>query len=346
MSTLAAMPAAPVRGAGAAPGERLAAGALVLTIVLWASAFAGIRVALRHFGPEHLSILRLAVASMVLGAIATARGGVRVPARRDLPGLVLVAFTGMTAYQVLLNSGEVSVPASTASLLVNVSPLFTAILAVTLLGERLPGRARAGLALGFGGAALVAVARGGGVGFDARALLVLGAAVAQATFFVAQKALLDRSRLDAFDVTAWAMWLGTAMLLPFAARSPARGGDRARGRDRRGALPRRRRVGARVRVVGVRVGARPGVVRRLDALRDPGRRGPCRVGLAGRDAGRARRRRRGRGDRRGGAHGSRRDRRSPAQPAGCWWAVPVTAPTPVHAPPGGRRSPPGCVLDP
>ena len=157
---------------------------------------------------------------MVLGAIASVRGGVRVPARRDLPGLVLVAFTGMTAYQLLLNAGEVSVPASTASLLVNVSPLFTAILAVTLLGERLSGRARAGLALGFGGAALVAVARGGGVGFDARALLVLGAAVAQATFFVAQKALLERSRLDAFDVTAWAMWLGTAMLLPFAPGLP------------------------------------------------------------------------------------------------------------------------------
>jgi len=214
------MRTAPGRAAGTAPGERLAAGALVLTIVLWASAFAGIRVALRHFGPEHLSILRLGVASAVLGAIAVVRGGVRVPARRDLPGVVLVAFTGMTAYQLLLNAGEVSVPASTASLLVNVSPLFTAILAVTLLGERLSGRARAGLALGFGGAALVAVGRGGGVGFDPRALLVLGAAVAQATFFVAQKAVLDRSRLDAFDVTAWAMWLGTAMLLPFAPGLP------------------------------------------------------------------------------------------------------------------------------
>jgi len=200
--------------------ERLAALALVTTIVLWASAFAGIRVALRAFGPEHLSLLRLAVASAVLGAIAVARGGLRVPARADLPGLLLVAFTGMTAYQLLLNAGEVSVPAGTASLLVNVSPLFTAILAVTLLGERLSVRARAGIAVGFGGAALVAVSRGGGLGFDARALLVLGAAVAQATFFVAQKGLLERSRLEAFDLTAWAMWLGTAMLLPFAPGLP------------------------------------------------------------------------------------------------------------------------------
>jgi drug/metabolite transporter (DMT)-like permease len=202
-----------------AGAERLAALALVTTIVLWASAFAGIRVALRAFGPEHLSLLRLAVASAVLGAIALVRGGLRA-ARADLPGLLLVAFTGMTAYQLLLNAGEVSVPAGTASLLVNVSPLFTAILAVTLLGERLSVRARAGIAVGFAGAALVAVSRDGGLGFDARALLVLGAAVAQATFFVAQKGLLARSRLEAFDVTAWAMWLGTAMLLPFSPGLP------------------------------------------------------------------------------------------------------------------------------
>lgn len=212
--------AAVARPASRGHTERLAALALVTTIVLWASAFAGIRVALRAFGPEHLSLLRLAIASAVLGAIAIARGGLRVPARADLPGLLLVAFTGMTAYQLLLNAGEVSVPAGTASLLVNVSPLFTAILAVTLLGERLSARARTGIAVGFGGAALVAVSRGGGFGFDARALLVLGAAVAQATFFVAQKGLLARSRLQAFDVTAWAMWLGTALLLPFAPGLP------------------------------------------------------------------------------------------------------------------------------
>lgn len=206
----------------AAP-SRTAAGpamALATTIVLWASAFAGIRVAVRAFSPEHLSILRLGVASAVLGAIALARGGLRVPARADLPRLVLVAFAGMAAYQLLLNAGEVSVPAGTASLLVNVSPLIAAVLAVTLLGERLSARARAGIAIGFAGAVLVGLSGDGGVGFDARALLVVGAAVAQATFFVAQKGLLERSRLDAFDVTAWAMWLGTAMLLPFAPGLP------------------------------------------------------------------------------------------------------------------------------
>jgi len=63
MSTLAAMRTAPGRAAGTAPGERLAAGALVLTIVLWASAFAGIRAA----GPTLRSAQR----------VLPARAGVR-----------------------------------------------------------------------------------------------------------------------------------------------------------------------------------------------------------------------------------------------------------------------------
>jgi drug/metabolite transporter (DMT)-like permease len=46
-----------------------------------------------------------------------------------------------------------------------------------------------GVVLGFAGAGLIAVAAGGGVRLSGGALLVLGAAAAQATFFVSQKAL-------------------------------------------------------------------------------------------------------------------------------------------------------------
>ena len=41
----------------------------------------------------------------------------------------------MTAYQLLLNAGEQTVPAGTAALLVNVSPVFTAIAASVLLAR-------------------------------------------------------------------------------------------------------------------------------------------------------------------------------------------------------------------
>src|SRR5919204_370976 len=114
---------------GAAVHRLAAPAALATTVVLWASAFAAIREAVRALGWAHLSVLRLGVAALALGAVAAVRR-VGWPPRGALPLLALCALSGMTAYQVLLNAGEVTVPAATASLLVNVSPIFTALYAV------------------------------------------------------------------------------------------------------------------------------------------------------------------------------------------------------------------------
>jgi drug/metabolite transporter (DMT)-like permease len=160
-----------------------------------------------------LSLSRLLVAAVVLAGLAR-WSGVGRPPRAALGRLVVTGAAGMAAYQLLLNSGEVTVDAGTASLLVNTAPLFAAVLARSLLGERLAGRALAGLGVGFGGAALMVVGAGGGLGLTGGALLVLGAAVAQAVFFVVQKPLLVRH--SAAEVTTWAMFAGCLLLLPLA----------------------------------------------------------------------------------------------------------------------------------
>ena len=68
-------------------------------------------------GVAGLSIARLVVASAALALVAPVLG-VRRPARRDLPQIALCGATGMSAYQLLLNWGEVHVAAGTASLLI------------------------------------------------------------------------------------------------------------------------------------------------------------------------------------------------------------------------------------
>ncbi|WP_218105111.1 DMT family transporter [Micromonospora rhizosphaerae] len=184
-----------------------------MTLTLWASAFVAIRVALPGFGVAGLSVGRLVVASLMLAVIAPLLG-VRRPARSDLARIVGCGLTGMTAYQILLNAGERSVPAGTASLLVNTAPIVASVLAVILLRERLPRRTVVGLALGFTGAAVIALAEGAGFTPTKDALLVLGAAVAQASFFVLQKPLLVRYR--GLEVTCYVVWSGTALSLPLA----------------------------------------------------------------------------------------------------------------------------------
>jgi drug/metabolite transporter (DMT)-like permease len=54
-----------------------------VTVVLWASAFVGIRAAAVDLSPGALAVGRLLVGSLVLGTLALARRGTW-PSRRDL----------------------------------------------------------------------------------------------------------------------------------------------------------------------------------------------------------------------------------------------------------------------
>jgi drug/metabolite transporter (DMT)-like permease len=180
------------------------------TVLLWASAFPAITVAVRGLGPAGLAVARLAVASAVL-ALAAPLMGVRRPKRGDLPLIALCGLAGMTGYQLLLNAGERVVPAGTASLLVATAPVYASLLAVAFLGERSTRRRWAGSAVALAGTVLIAASHG--LGFGASALVVLAAAVLQGVFHAAQKPLL--ARYTGFEVTAYAMWAGTVFILPW-----------------------------------------------------------------------------------------------------------------------------------
>jgi drug/metabolite transporter (DMT)-like permease len=180
------------------------------TVLLWASAFPAITVAVRGLGPAGLAVARLAVASAALALVAPWMG-VRRPRPRDLPLIALCGLAGMTGYQLLLNAGERVVPAGTASLLVATAPVYASLLAVAFLGERATRRRWAGSAVALAGTALIAASHG--LGFGVSALIVLAAAVLQAIFHTAQKPLL--ARYTGFEVTAYAMWAGTVFILPW-----------------------------------------------------------------------------------------------------------------------------------
>jgi drug/metabolite transporter (DMT)-like permease len=185
-----------------------------MTLVLWASAFVAIRLAVRDYSAGALALLRFGVAGLALAGYGLLRPSMRVslPARRHLPGLFGLGVSGIAVYHVALNAGERTVSAGTASLIVSLSPIFTALIATVALGERLNARGWAGVLTGLAGAVLVSVSEGG-LRFSSGAVLVLVAAVAQAVYFVMQKPFLLRYR--PLEVTSYAVWLGTLCLLPF-----------------------------------------------------------------------------------------------------------------------------------
>ena len=186
--------------------------ALAVTIILWASAFAGIRAGLEAYGPGQVALIRFLVASAVLAGYA-AITRMRLPERRDLPAVFLAGFLAFTVYHVALNYGEVTVSAGAASILINTAPIFTALLAVAFLGERLRVWGWVGMAVSFCGAALISLGEGEGVSLDPRAFLILVAALATSFYLVFQKPYLEKYGALAF--TTYAVWAGTLLTLVF-----------------------------------------------------------------------------------------------------------------------------------
>jgi drug/metabolite transporter (DMT)-like permease len=186
--------------------------AAAFTVVLWASAFPGIRAALQNYSPTHVALIRYGTASLVL-IIYALFARIRLPHFRDLPAFALLGLIGIAFYNVALNAGESHVPSAEASFLVASAPIFMAIEAMPFLGERLRTRGWVGIAVSCGGIALITLSQNTSFHLDLWALLVLSAAVAQSLYSVGQKPLL--TRYTALECTAYAIWIGTVFLLIF-----------------------------------------------------------------------------------------------------------------------------------
>ena len=200
-------PARPPAGALAAAG---------VTVVLWASAFVGIRAAAPYFSPGPLALGRLLAGAAVLLIVLAVRRQ-PLPPRAAWPGIAVSGVLWFGLYNVALNWGEELVDAGTAAMLVNVGPAVMALLAGWLLGEGFPPRLLAGIAVSFAGTVVVGLSMsGGGHASVLGVLLCLAAAVGYAAGVVAQKPALRHA--SALQATTFGCLIGAVACLPFAGR--------------------------------------------------------------------------------------------------------------------------------
>lgn len=194
--------------------------ALVTTVVFWGSAFVAIRavVSAEAYTPGQLSAGRMLVASLLLGMLVAAKRGVKLPRGKDWLGFFVLGLIGQSSYHLLLNYGERTVDAGTAALLIAVAPMLASLLAVALLGERLSRAGWLGIGFAFVGAAVIAISSGVSFSGGHGVLMVSGATLLWAAYLVIQKTLCDR--YDSLALTAWPMWIGAALLLPWAPGLP------------------------------------------------------------------------------------------------------------------------------
>lgn len=186
--------------------------AVVVVLLLWASAFIAIRAVGDTFSPGPLALGRLTVGTVALGVVA-------LRYRRPFPrakGLLMVATYGVlwfAGYTVVLNSAERHLDAGTAAMLVNIAPILVAVAAGLFMAEGFPRLLVIGIVVAFAGVLTIAV---GGVGVHSDgAGIVLGVvtAVLYAAGVLTQKIALRT--VDAVSATWVGCAVGTVALTPF-----------------------------------------------------------------------------------------------------------------------------------
>lgn len=193
--------------------KHLPLAAALVSVVLWASAFVGIRAAGRSFSPGALALGRLTIGTVLLGAMALSRPLLRL-SRRELALLVIAGLLWFGVYNVLLNDAERRVDAGTAAMLVLIAPIFIIALAAAFLKERATPNLVLGGALAFAGVVVIGLATSTGHASLVGVILCLIAALSSAIGMVAEKPVL--SRVSALQATWMCCAVGALFCLPYA----------------------------------------------------------------------------------------------------------------------------------
>jgi drug/metabolite transporter (DMT)-like permease len=188
--------------------------AAAVTVVLWASAFIGIRAAGHDFSPGPLTLGRMFVGTLALTVIAGLAGKIRLPRGRTLAGVIVWGVLWFGLYNLALNTAERTLDAGTASLLVGLAPILIAVFAGISLGEGFPARLLAGIGIAFAGVAGIALATSSGASDTVSVALGLAAAVVYAGSTILQKRLLPK--VDSLTMTWLGCLVGAVACLPFA----------------------------------------------------------------------------------------------------------------------------------
>ena len=212
--TLRPAPAAPAAEATApVPPVGWTEAGLALMVLIWGVNFAVVKRALDAFEPLSFNSLRFAIASLFVLGVLRARGPLGRPDREDIPRIIVLGLMGNVLYQLAFIFGLDLTRAGNASLMLALTPLFTALLSAWTGHER----PRLFTWLG-GGLSLIGVGLVSGsalaIGESASVLLgdaiLVGAATVWAFYTVGARPLVQK--YGSVRTTAWTLWTGAAGL--------------------------------------------------------------------------------------------------------------------------------------
>jgi drug/metabolite transporter (DMT)-like permease len=187
--------------------------ALLAAVIVWASAFVGIRAGLQDFSPGGLALIRYLIASFIMFFIYIKRKDRRPFNYYHLILALSAGVIGIGIYNITLNYGELVVPSGMASFIISQSPIITVSFAVFILGERIDKFGMLGMLISGIGVAMIAFSDVQNFDFYLGIFYIIIATIVGSLYSIFQKSLLKK--YDVIELTTYAIWGGTLILLFF-----------------------------------------------------------------------------------------------------------------------------------
>lgn len=183
---------------------------LICSILLWASAFVGIKLALVSYTPGALAFLRFIVASFCMAILY--RYQINEPRMpwADRIQLMIVGMAGIGIYNICLNYGELTVSAGIASFIIGLMPVFTVLLSLVFLKEQMNGGTWTGIILSLLGLLLLVFGEGRHLGMSQGILFILISSLVGSIQTITKKRFLKK--YSSIRVISWVIWGGTLLL--------------------------------------------------------------------------------------------------------------------------------------
>jgi drug/metabolite transporter (DMT)-like permease len=212
---------------GAAPGRSVVSISIGVIVVVWAINFIAAKIGLRHLPALAMASFRIVFAGAIMVPIyAVCR---RLPmfaeaakasragfTGRDLWTFLYLGFFGVAINQSCFTIGLRYTSVSHSAVIVGMGPIYTLALAVLLRVERATWRKAAGMAIAFGGIALLASENG--ISAHSSSLLGDGITMIGSLGFAMYAVLGKRAaeRYDTLTMAAFNHFAGALLMLPLA----------------------------------------------------------------------------------------------------------------------------------
>ena len=184
------------------------------TIAVWATAFQFGKLALQSVDALTLSVARV-VGGAILMLIIGVFKGLHIPTSwREWGIYILLGATGNFLYQVVFNEGLRTIPAATSSIIMALTPMTTALLALVVYKDRIRPVGWLFTITAFIGVAII-ILWNSTLTIPMGALWTLLGMILFAVYNILNRGLSLKG-YDSITIAMWSMFTGAIMALPFA----------------------------------------------------------------------------------------------------------------------------------